>query len=280
MNKTAALLSLLLTAACQGPAGSAGAQGPMGTQGAMGSAGPQGDAGPAGPQGPTGSQGQTGSSGPAGPAGKDGKDGQSLTQTLQAVLDHVVPRQAAILKVYCSRPCTTEPGCTAGQLWDRGTGTKLADGTVLTAGHVVAGATACVLESESGVEVGRSSSTRQPVAGRDLALVSVTWNALGTALPSFDATKAYAPKLGDLVLVAGYPGGYDKDLQYTFGFVTDPVLSDAPPAWSGAVIVDYGSAAGSSGAPVFSAAGVVIGIHVGLPDGMVTDLKAFLPLVF
>jgi S1-C subfamily serine protease len=167
-----------------------------------------------------------------------------------------------------------------GLLWDRGTGTKLADGTVLTAGHVVAGATACVLETESGVEVGRSSSTRQPVAGRDLALVSVTWNALGTALPSFDATKAYAPKLGDLVLVAGYPGGYDKDLQYTFGFVTDPALSDAPPAWSGAVIVDYGSAAGSSGAPVFSAAGALIGIHVGLPDGMVADLKAFLPLVF
>lgn len=58
------VVTALVLAACQGPAGLTGPAGP---------AGPTGAAGPAGPAGPAGARGAAGERGPAGPAGAAGK---------------------------------------------------------------------------------------------------------------------------------------------------------------------------------------------------------------
>jgi S1-C subfamily serine protease len=245
--------------------------------------------GPMGPSGRDGVDGPPGAAGSPGPAGPQGKQGTAAAQALQDVLDKVVPKRTAILAIYCVRPCPpmAEPGTCDGLgfEWDRGTGTRLDSGDVLTAAHVVDGATSCRFATEAGVVVGFTSTWASPVAGRDLTLMrQITWTTAGGELPSFSVVKGYTPRLGEMILLASYPGRLVKDLQMTFGYVTDvDATGSFPPldriAWSGAVGFDAGAYNGSSGAPVFNAQGELVGEFVGLPDSYVDDIKAFLPIV-
>jgi S1-C subfamily serine protease len=225
-----------------------------------------------------------------GAQGPAGKDGATLTETLQAVLDKVVPKRTAILDVWCYQACPAgaDPAScdSKGQLWSRGTGTRLSSGDVLTANHVVENATECLLTGEdTSTTVGRTGSFAQPVAGRDLALLrQMSWTATGAALPSFEVVKAWKASLGALVMVASYPGYLSKDLQMTFGYVTDVDVTasqddEARSYWSGAWACDAAATHGSSGGPVFSAKGDLVGILVGAPSDPQLVLRYVLPIV-
>jgi hypothetical protein len=257
-----AVATSLVGGACTGPAGRDGHDGAPGAAGAQGPAGQPGAAGP------------TGAPGARGGEGMRGTDGASLAETLQDILTRVVPKKAAILVVYAYRPCPADAGTTGcssdGNQWFHGTGTRLPGGQVVTAAHVVEEMTEAVLVGEEGSEVGRSSNWTAPVAGRDQVLLTVAWTGSGAALPTLEPVKGHVATVGDLVMLASYPAGLTKTLQFTFGTVTAADLTaslpdEAQAAWSGAVGVDYGAAGGSSGAPVFDASGGLVGIHVGLP---------------
>jgi S1-C subfamily serine protease len=278
------LFTAVLAGACQGPAGAPGHDGATGAQGMMGLPGTAGSAGPAGSQG---SAGPTGAAGPQGPAGKDGA---SVTEALQAVLDRVVPRRAGILDVWCYQPCPAgaDPSScdSKGEIWSRGTGTRLTSGDVLTAHHVVDSATECLFTGEdNAVTVGRTGTWSQPVAGRDLVLArEIDWTTGGAALPVFEVVKAWKSSLGSLVMVASYPGYLSKDLQMTFGYVTDVDVTASQPAdahtyWSGAWACDAAATHGSSGGPVFNAKGDLVGILVGAPTDAQLELRYVLPIV-
>ena len=216
-----------------------------------------------------------GAKGDPGPQGPDGRDAPTLAETLQAVLDGIVPRRAAILNVWCFKRCVAgdDPAyCDRdGDKWSRGTGTKLPTGEVLTAHHVVEGARACVLAGETHVEIGRTTAITQPVADRDLAVLKqITWIGEAASLPSFDVHKGETPALGELILMATYPGPFNEDLQMTFGHVTDtnvtPPYSDETDLLAGAWSCDAAATHGSSGGPVFNARGDLRGDRRGHPQ--------------
>lgn len=273
--KTLALVSLLGVFGCQGPAGAPGADGQMGAMGLPGSSAAKGD------------KGDTGAIGPAGAQGPAGKDGQSVTDTLQAVLDKVVPKRTAIVNAWCWHPCdgaTPVGECTPdNKQWIRGTATKLTDGRALTAEHITHGATSCMLVDEKNLEAGQAPTWTQPSPGKDVVLLNVTWSASGTALPSFSVVSGKTPALGEMVMLASYPETFAKDLQMSFGYVTDTEIKASLPAgyetqWAGSWAFDGAATRGSSGGPVFSAAGDLIGILVGGSTDPQLVLRYVLPL--
>ena len=227
--------------------------------------------------------------GPPGAQGPSGQDAPTLTETLQAVLDDIVPRRGAIVNVWCYRRCVAgdDPGlCDRdGDRWSRGTGTRLPSGEVLTAHHVVESARECILAGDVNVEIGRTKTIVQPVTDRDLAVLKeITWTSEGAALPTFDVVKGKTPALGELVLLATYPGPFNEDLQMTFGHVTDttvtlPFSDGQPTYWSGAWSCDAAATEGSSGGPVFNARGELLGVVVGMPSDAHLGLRIILPIV-
>jgi S1-C subfamily serine protease len=275
------VLTAVLVGACQGPAGPSGRDGEIGALGAMGVPGAAGSSGPAGSTGP---QGASGAQGPA------GKDGVSITETLASILERVVPRRAGILNVWCHQPCPAgaDPAnCDSkAELWSRGTGTRMPSGDVLTAHHVVENAAECLLTGEDTMAIlGRTDTFTQPVYGRDLALArQIDWTPSAAALPTFEVVRSWKSSLGGLVMVASYPGYLARDLQMTFGYVTDVDVvasqpDDAHTYWSGAWACDAAATHGSSGGPVFSARGDLVGILVGAPVDPQLELRFVLPII-
>jgi hypothetical protein len=273
----------------KGDKGDPGVNGADGTDGMDGRDGTNGVDGKDGANGMDGANGTNGTNGTNGVDGKDGKDGVSAAQALQAILDKVVPKRAAILNVYCYQTCPVgaAPGdCSAGLMWSRGTGAKLATGDVLTAHHVAENALGCILRGEDNTLVGQSTTVHQPVTGRDLVHVTdVSWAPAGTALPGFEVKKAVTPAVGELVLMASYPGAITRSVQLTFGHVTSNNITASFPIdyrtyWSAAWSSDNASTNGSSGGPVFDSSGDLIGIIVGRPSDDSLDLRFNLPLIW
>lgn len=227
--------------------------------------------------------------GPAGPAGPPGKDGVGMAQTLQAVLDKIVPKRGAILNVVCRKPCPPMPAmgqCGAdGKTYSRGTGTRITGGDVLTAHHVTEFSEECQIGSEDGILLGRAGMIVEPVAGRDLVVLkAISWNDAGSRLPEFDYVKGYTPPLGELVVFASYPAGLSRDLQISFGYVTDPKVAGSfsdkyRTYWTGAWACDAAATHGSSGGPAFNSKGELVGVIVGQPGDDALKLKFVLPVV-
>lgn len=274
---------MALLAGCAGPPGAPGAPGAMGvmgSMGAMGAAGPAGEtgftgmAGATGPAGATGYTGMTGATGPAGPAGPAGATGASATAAARDLVAKVVAYRSSILDVICTSNNT------------HGSGTKTPNGLVVTAFHVMDGCTKVEYYAEGQQLVGAGGLYEQPIAGRDLALVSqITWTAQGAAIPGVpNYAGLWTPTIGAATVLASYPGSLLSDIQFSYGLVTDEsiTLSAADAVfWSGAFITDSDGTHGSSGAPMFDDAGRWVAIVVGqIEEPYVIDLRIMIPLRF
>jgi len=203
--------------------------------------------------GVNGKEGVNGKDGPAGKAGTngiDGSPGKSAAQQLTDILQKIIPNQASILDIECFSNST------------RGSGTKLSDGRVLTAFHVISGCTSVGYYSQ-GKLVGVGGLYSQD-GTRDIARIgAVNWNTDGLALKGYVEVKGHLPAVGDLTVTGSYPADLYDDLQLSSGYVTDSSYEFLTYGWTTGMITDAATAGGSSGAPVFNKGGDLIGIHVG-----------------
>ena len=226
MKKTLVVLTSVLSVAC----GSDGKVGNPGSKGEQGSPGSKGE------QGLLGSKGMDGTYFPAG--------------TLSSVLD----QSKSVLDIECVSNGS------------RGTGSKLQNGNVLTAFHVVDGCTSIQFWSGSQL-VGLGGSYAQDSV-RDIARVSlVNWNSVGVTVKGLTEYKDYSPLVGDLTITASLPLDLIHDVQIATGHVTNITWSGTSGTdgyvWNNMFLNDSAGAAGSSGAPVFDSLGRLIGILVG-----------------
>lgn len=233
----------------------------------IGAPGPMGSS-----TGVMGIMGVPGTAGPAGPAGQMGTSGGAAAHDL---LTKVLPFRGSIIDIECDF---------AGGATGRGTGTKTTNGLIVTAFHVVDGCTAVAFVAE-GVQVGAGGNYYQPVAGRDLAVIqNIGWTTSGAALAGVPGVVGAHPSIGDAMLLVSYPALITNDLQFTAANVSDDdivpsLASELQTFWSDAYGVDVAAAHGSSGAPVFSPAGLWVGILVGGLDGPPPFTEYFLKVV-
>ena len=234
----------------QGQTGPQGLQGPQGLRGFQGQTGPRGLTGPQGLQGPQGLrgfQGQTGPrglTGPQGPSGPPGDSGSDFPDFLRDYKDAVV----AIIE--------------RGEVI--GSGVRISDDEVLTAGHIVSGKDSVDLAVKGvGLEFG---VVRGCDADRDIALVTISGDG-GVTVPlsptyrgvsqNGDAYGKWA--VGNEVALVGYvPTISDTTPMATFGRI-GVVWSIVPGDYTTGQ-TDAAVTGGMSGGAVFNRWGDLIGI--------------------
>jgi len=234
----------------QGQTGPQGLQGPQGLRGFQGQTGPRGLTGPQGLQGPQGLrgfQGQTGPrglTGPQGPSGPPGDSGSDFPDFLRDYKDAVV----AIIE--------------RGEVI--GSGVRISDDEVLTAGHIVSGKDSVDLAVKGvGLEFG---VVRGCDADRDIALVTISGDG-GVTVPlsptyrgvseNGDAYGKWA--VGNEVALVGYvPTISDTTPMATFGRIG--VIWNVVPGDYNTGQTDAAVTGGMSGGAVFNRWGDLIGI--------------------
>ena len=234
----------------QGQTGPQGLQGPQGLRGFQGQTGPRGQTGPQGLQGPQGLrgfQGQTGPrglTGPQGPSGPPGDSGSDFPDFLRDYKDAVV----AIIE--------------RGEVI--GSGVRISDDEVLTAGHIVSGKDSVDLAVKGvGLEFG---VVRGCDADRDIALVTISGDG-GVTVPlsptyrgvsqNGDAYGKWA--VGNEVALVGYvPTISDTTPMATFGRIG--VIWNVVPGDYNTGQTDAAVTGGMSGGAVFNRWGDLIGI--------------------
>ena len=138
-----------------------------------------------------------------------------------------------------------------------GSGVYIGDGVVLTAAHVVNGASdnKVKLRTESGnileAEVLWVNKARDIAALRPTTLVGLTPSVL----------SCNDPMSGDKITARGNPGA--AEFFTSHGYISDAKKHVAGP-WKQAMTVDMSIAPGMSGGPVFNEVGNVIGLAVGV----------------
>ena len=217
-----------------------------GSNGKDGEPGKEGTGGKPGTNGTNGTSGKDGINGTSGKDGINGTDGVYLPASTLAL---VVKQSESVLDIEC-----VNTGF-------RGTGSKLANGQILTAFHVLDGCTS-VQYFKGNVYIGGGGVLNRD-GGRDIIRISsVNYNASGTAIVGLNEFKDYTPAVGDLTFTASLPLDLVNDVQVATGYVTDSSFTDGP-EWTFGFITDAAAAGGSSGAPVFDSKGRLVGIHVG-----------------
>ncbi len=260
----APLLALLLItsalAGCKGPAGASG----VGVTGASINSsghliltlsngttldagyavGPTGATGPAGAVGATGPQGPAGATGPAGPAGATGPAGASGSlSSLSSLINKTAPTLVYIA---------------AMDLFGGASGTGIiisaSRGYILTAYHVIDGATSISVTTSGGISVAATIVNGQ--FGRDWAVLRL--NNVPAGLQAATLGSSSAAAVGDFVVSGGFALGYRPNPSWAFGMLTAVRrLSDGFTY----VQTDAAINAGDSGGPLFNIAGQVIGIN-------------------
>jgi serine protease Do len=209
--------------------------GPTGATGPAGATGATGPTGPAGPVGPTG---------PAGPAGPGGTStGGGTLSSLSTLINKATPTMVYI-------------EARNAQGGDSGTGVVISAsrGYILTAYHVVNGATSINVTINSGVTI--PATYVIGASGRDYAVLKL--NSVPSGLQAATLASSSASAVGDFVVSAGFALGYQPNVSWAFGMLTAfRRLSD------GYMYVQTDAAinAGDSGGPLFNMAGQVIGIN-------------------
>lgn len=250
--------------------GSDGTQGPAGesVKGARGLQGEsiKGDPGESitGPKGDRGEKGDPGKS-ITGPKGETGDQGESAEDTINATLTAVAPYHSSVLDISCDS--------------GRGTGVLVPGNLILTAHHVVKDATSC--DYWSGNYLVASGGTFTQLGSRDQVSIApnpATWTTFSAQLTPVPFMTDFIPTLGERLLLMSFPLDLDADLQYTFGRVNNVDVDKYAPYWSESFTTDMAAAAGSSGGPVFDAAGRLVGLHVGGYNDGGLELNYTLPI--
>jgi S1-C subfamily serine protease len=160
-----------------------------------------------------------------------------------------------------------------------GSGVVIGGDRVLTARHVVAGATRIVVETEDGRQrVARTVLVDRD--GRDAAVVSVP--GIGDTGPHPIQVAVAEPERGEPVAVTGHPEGGRLHIDYTS---VTTYTARPPMAANGTrvMIVDNDFAEGMSGGPVTDRDGRVVGIAIGIEVnskvGIVTPTSGLGPLL-
>jgi S1-C subfamily serine protease len=196
---------------------------------------------------------ETSSHGPAGPTGatgERGERGESFKEYSHNLLSKLKPLQRGVVNLQCGG--------------GSGSGTRISQDTVVTAFHVLDGASSCVVRS-NGQQVAIGTVLSRSPAGRDIGFIrGLTFN---FEVPIINPVRDKLPAVGDLLVLMSYPSFLTNDLQTTLGFVTDDnvqnSLDEMGIEWRDAIMSDMSAGSGSSGGPVFSDAGEFVGIHVG-----------------
>ena len=212
--------------------------GPTGVTGATGATGP---AGPAGATGTAGAAGPTGASGPQGPAGSSGSGGGLASQS--SLIAKIVPTLVYI-----------DVRTTQGE--DIGTGVIISAsrGYILTAYHVISGATSIEVTLSSGVTI--PATVVIGSKGRDYAVIKL--NNVPSGLQAATLGSSSASAVGDYVVSGGFALAYTPNPSFAFGIITAfRRLSDG----FNYIQTDAAINAGDSGGPLFNMAGQVIGIN-------------------
>lgn len=173
------------------------------------------------------------------------------------------PEAAAAYQTIAPSVVTVTTGL-AGGPGETGLGTGVivtGDGTVLTALHVVAGATRIQVDYADGSSAGAVVTTAQPET--DIAVLAVD------ALPAVvvPAVLAGPPAVGDTVFAVGNPLGLRYSL--SAGVVSATGRSIGTPAGSGlSGLIQFDAAVnpGNSGGPLLNRAGQVVGIVTALAN--------------
>ena len=245
----------------------------------MGPMGPQGDPGEPGAQGEQGVQGERGDSGEVGLQGLPGDDGVDVVN----VVGRIAEKATALVIVQCSED---------GEDFRLGSGTKTAQGTVITAEHVVDDMTSCDIFSEAPITLLGTATVFTQEGARDQAELDVTWTEAGEEIVGLEPELGVQPEVGSFVVVVGHPGvgaSIFLEHQYTTGYVTSADPGDTLQNlgwgryWERGYATDAVAWHGNSGGPVFDEDGTWIGILVGAFNGSETnegpDLSLVLPLL-
>jgi S1-C subfamily serine protease len=276
MSRVGILTVLLATSACEGP------MGPMGPSGLQGDPGEPGAPGAIGAQGEPGERGDPGDRGEAGLQGLTGEAGDDGIDVLNAV-GRIAEKASALVIVQCSED---------GENFRLGSGTKTANGTVMTAEHVVDDMTSCDIFSEAPITLLGTATDFTQEGARDQAELDVTWTDAGEAIDGLEPALGVQPEVGTFVIVVGHPGvgaSIFLEHQYATGFVTSADPGDTLQNlgwgryWERGYATDAVAWHGNSGGPVFDEEGTWIGILVGAFNGSERnegpDLTLVLPML-
>jgi S1-C subfamily serine protease len=189
----------------------------------------------------------------------------AVAQQLEAAREQelAVPPDAAVAYQTIGPSLVTvtaqEPGG-PGQRLGSGVIVK-ADGTVLTALHVVAGATSVQVAFADGTTAGAQVALARPE--QDIAVLSVD-RLPGVVVP---AVLAGPPPVGDAVFAVGNPLGLQRSLSAGVVSATDRTIAPVRgTTLSGLIQFDAAVNPGNSGGPLLNRAGQVVGIVTGLAN--------------
>ena len=239
-----ALFSVIALLACQGPAGSPGPEGPQGAgpQGMQGEAGPAGGSGSKGDAGPRGFPGFVGPRGPQGLPGDPPPDFSDFIGDMRSAVAFVDLR------------------------FSQGSGVRISSTEILTAAHVVTGASRVEVSVDGGVYQGATVTGYD--TGRDLALLTLDSPATGltVGLPVSnqvfaDLSQRFVEEIGTEVALIGFvPDISITSPVVTFGRIG--ALWNIRPGNYAIGQVDAAATNGMSGGAVFNKFGEFLGIVV------------------
>lgn len=239
-----AIFSVLALMACQGPAGDTGPEGPQGA----GSPGIQGDAGPEGERGSKGNAGPRGFPGFVGPRGPEGLPGKPPPD----FTDFIGDMRSAVTFVNLR--------------FSQGSGVRISPTEILTAAHVVTGASRVEVSVDGDSYLGATVTGYD--TGRDLALLTLDGPAPGltVGLPVSnqvfaDLSQRFVEDIGIEVALIGFvPEISIKSPVVTFGRIG--ALWNIRPGEHAIGQVDAAATNGMSGGAVFNKFGEFLGIVV------------------
>ena len=239
-----ALISVLALLACQGPAGDIGPQGPQGA----GSQGTAGGAGPAGEQGANGEAGPRGFPGFVGPRGPEGLPGEPPPD----FSDFIGDMRSAVTFIKLR--------------FSQGSGVRISPTEIITASHVIAGATRVDVSLDGGSYQGATVTGYDN--GRDLALLTLDNPSPGLTvqLPVSnqvfaDLSQRFVEDIGTEVALIGFvPEISNTSPVVTFGRIG--ALWNISPGNHSVGQVDAAATNGMSGGAVFNKFGEFLGIVV------------------